>query len=272
MIRTVLHVDMDAFYASVEQREQPELKGQPVIVGGPKQARGVVSAASYEARKFGVHSAMPLRIAARLCPRGHFVPVRMALYQQVSQQIFAIFREFAPLVEPLSVDEAFLDLTGCERLFAPGENWAAIASQQLRDRIRVQTDGQLRTGRDVVIAALLGAEQFGFGTAILVCLGCVLLRKCHEGACTYGIATQDPELRKRFAGKPENIINYMTFVAEETRQLMAQLGFRTINEMVGCVDMLCMQDAIDHYKAKGLDYSMIFHQPKVDEPGELFVR
>jgi len=138
-IRTVLHVDMDAFYASVEQREQPELKGQPVIVGGPKQARGVVSAASYEARKFGVHSAMPLRIAARLCPRGHFVPVRMELYQQVSRQIFAIFREFAPLVEPLSVDEAFLDLTGCERMFSDGPDWASIASQQLRDRIRTET-------------------------------------------------------------------------------------------------------------------------------------
>ena len=143
MIRTVLHVDMDAFYASVEQREQPELRGQPVIVGGPREARGVVSAASYEARRFGVHSAMPLRIAARLCPRGHFVPVRMALYQEVSRAVFAIFRDAAPLVEPLSVDEAFLDMTGCERLFPPGDissgGWASIAAQQLRDRIRDET-------------------------------------------------------------------------------------------------------------------------------------
>ncbi len=159
---------------------------------------------------------------------------------------------------------------GCPWEVGLAETQQVLVMNKLRDRIRVQTDGQLRTGRDVVIAALLGAEQFGFGTAILVCLGCVLLRKCHEGACTYGIATQDPELRKRFMGKPENIINYMTFVAEETRRLMAQLGFRTVNEMVGRVDMLYMQDAVDHYKAKGLDYSMIFHQPKVDDHRELF--
>ena len=115
--RSILHVDMDAFYASVEQREQPQLRGQPVIVGGPKDARGVVSAASYEARRFGIHSAMPLRTASRLCPHGHFVPVRMRLYLQVSRQVFEIFDHYSPLVEPLSVDEAFLDLTGSERLF-----------------------------------------------------------------------------------------------------------------------------------------------------------
>ena len=115
--RSILHVDMDAFYASVEQREYPHLKGQPVIVGGPKDARGVVSAASYEARRFGVHSALPLRTAARLCPQGHFLPVRMRLYLEVSRQVFAIFDRYSPLVEPLSVDEAFLDLTGSERLF-----------------------------------------------------------------------------------------------------------------------------------------------------------
>ncbi|OQY04124.1 MAG: glutamate synthase large subunit [Planctomycetales bacterium 4572_13] len=159
---------------------------------------------------------------------------------------------------------------GCPWEVGLAETQQVLVMNKLRDRIRVQTDGQLRTGRDVVIATLLGAEQFGFGTSILVCLGCVLLRKCHEGACTYGIATQDPELRKRFAGKPENIIHYLTFVAEEVRQLMAQLGFRTVNEMVGRVEKLCMQNAIDHYKAKGLDYSMIFHQPKVKDAGELF--
>ena len=128
----ILHVDMDAFYASVEQREQPELRGKPVIVGGPKDARGVVSAASYEARKFGIHSAMPLRIAARRCPHGHFVPVRMSLYQEVSAEIFAIFRRYSPLVEPLSVDEAFLDMEGCERLFGD----AVTAAQRLRDDIK----------------------------------------------------------------------------------------------------------------------------------------
>ncbi|MHC4231063.1 MAG: glutamate synthase large subunit [Planctomycetota bacterium] len=159
---------------------------------------------------------------------------------------------------------------GCPWEVGLAETQQVLVMNKLRDRIRVQTDGQLRTGRDLVIAALLGAEQFGFGTGALVSMGCILLRKCHEGACTYGIATQDPELRARFAGKPEHIVNYMTFVAEEARQLMAQLGFRTVNEMVGRVDKLCMQDAIDHYKAKGLDYSMIFEQPKVKDHRELY--
>jgi glutamate synthase domain-containing protein 2/glutamate synthase domain-containing protein 1/glutamate synthase domain-containing protein 3 len=159
---------------------------------------------------------------------------------------------------------------GCPWEVGLAETQQVLVMNKLRDRIRVQTDGQLRTGRDLVIAALLGAEQFGFGTGTLVSMGCILLRKCHEGACTYGIATQDPELRARFAGKPEHIINYMTFVAEEARQLMAQLGFRTVSEMVGRVDKLCMRDAIDHYKAKGLDYSMIFHQPEVKDHSELY--
>ena len=159
---------------------------------------------------------------------------------------------------------------GCPWEVGIAETQQVLVMNKLRDRIRVQVDGQLRTGRDVVIGALLGAEQFGFGTAILACMGCTLLRKCHEGACTYGIATQDPRLRKRFAGKPEYIERYLYFVAEEIRQLMAQLGFKKFSDMVGCVDKLQMQNAIDHYKAKGLDYSMIFHQPKVDSPAQLY--
>jgi DNA polymerase-4 len=132
--RSILHVDMDAFYASVEQREQPHLRGKPVIVGGPRDARGVVSAASYEARRFGVHSAMPLRVAARRCPNGHFVPVRMRLYLQVSRQVFEIFDHYSPLVEPLSVDEAFLDLTGSERLFhGPVETARRIRAEILEE-------------------------------------------------------------------------------------------------------------------------------------------
>jgi len=128
----ILHVDMDAFYASVEQRERKELRGKPVIVGGPKDARGVVSAASYEARAFGVRSAMPLRVAARLCPQGCFLPVRMELYQEVSRAIFAIFGQYSPLVEPLSVDEAFLDLHGCERLFGDPVRAAELLRAQIR--------------------------------------------------------------------------------------------------------------------------------------------
>lgn len=135
----------------------------------------------------------------------------------------------------------------------------------LRDRIRVQADGQMKTGRDIVVATMLGAEQFGFGTAALVTLGCTLLRKCHEGACVFGIATQDPELRKRFAGKPEYITRFMYFVAEEVRQIMARLGFRNFEDMIGRVERLKVRDAIDHYKAKGLDFSSIFHKVEVPE-------
>jgi len=131
--RAILHVDMDAFYASVEQHDDPSLRGRPVIVGGPKKARGVVSAASYEARRFGVCSAMPLRRAARLCPGGIFVSGRMQRYREVSRRVFRILAEVTPRLEPLSVDEAFLDLTGCERLYDGGPTGAA---RLLRARIR----------------------------------------------------------------------------------------------------------------------------------------
>jgi glutamate synthase domain-containing protein 2/glutamate synthase domain-containing protein 3 len=141
------------------------------------------------------------------------------------------------------------------------ETQQVLVMNRLRDRIRVQADGQMKTGRDVVIAALMGAERFGFGTAALVTLGCVLLRKCHEGACPFGIATQDPQLRKRFAGKPEYLERYMFFVAEDVRQIMAQLGFRKFEDMVGRVDRLGTRKAIEHWKAKGLDFSAIFHRP-----------
>ncbi|MGE5294655.1 MAG: glutamate synthase-related protein, partial [Solirubrobacterales bacterium] len=145
------------------------------------------------------------------------------------------------------------------------ETQQVLVMNNLRDRIRVQTDGQMRTGRDIVIAALLGAERYGFGTAALVTFGCTLLRKCHEGACAFGIATQDPELRKRFAGKPEYLQRFMYFVAEEARQIMAELGFRKIDEMVGRSDRLRMQRALSHWKAKGLDFSAIFHQPDTSD-------
>ena len=135
--RAILHVDMDAFYASVEEREDPTLAGKAVIVGGPKDTRGVVSACNYEARRFGVHSAMPLRTAARLCPHGVYLPVRMQLYAQVSRQVFAIFERFSPLVEPLSVDEAFLDLTGSDRLLGGPVEAARAIRRAIQDELHL---------------------------------------------------------------------------------------------------------------------------------------
>jgi glutamate synthase domain-containing protein 2/glutamate synthase domain-containing protein 3 len=151
--------------------------------------------------------------------------------------------------------------TGCPWELGLAETQQVLVMNGLRDRIRVQADGQMRTGRDVVVAALLGAERFGFGTAALVTLGCTLLRKCHEGACVYGITTQEPELRKRFAGRPEHLERFMFFVAEEVRQIMASLGFRKFEEMIGRVDRLRIQPAIDHWKAKGLGLSAILQPP-----------
>jgi glutamate synthase (NADPH) large chain len=141
------------------------------------------------------------------------------------------------------------------------ETQQTLVLNGLRDRVLVQTDGQLKTGRDVVIAALLGAERFGFGTAALVSLGCLLMRKCHLGTCPVGICSQDPELRKRFKGKPEHVVRFLTFVAEEARQIMAQLGFRSFDEMIGQVDRLSKVKAIDHWKAQGLDFSAVFAKP-----------
>jgi glutamate synthase domain-containing protein 2 len=143
------------------------------------------------------------------------------------------------------------------------ETQQVLVLNDLRGRIVVQTDGQLKTGRDVAIACLLGAEEFGFATAPLVVMGCIMLRKCHLNTCSVGIATQDPELRARFAGQPEHVINFFFFVAEELRAIMAQLGFRTVNEMVGRVDRLDGRKAIEHWKARGLDFSALLHRPNV---------
>ncbi len=147
------------------------------------------------------------------------------------------------------------------------ETHQTLVLNKLRSRIVVQADGGMRTGRDVVIAALLGADEFGFATAPLIAEGCIMMRKCHLNTCPVGVATQDPELRKRFVGKPEHVINYFFFVAEEMRQLMAKLGFRTVNEMIGQSDRLSMRKAIDHWKARGLDYSKLLAKPAA-EPGE----
>ena len=140
-----------------------------------------------------------------------------------------------------------------------------LVRNNLRSRIVVETDGQLKTGRDVVIAALLGAEEFGFATAPLVSLGCVLMRVCHLNTCPVGVATQDPRLRERFTGKPEHVVNFMRFIAQDVREIMAQLGFRTVDEMVGRVDRLEPRHAINHWKARGFDFSSILYQPDVGD-------
>ncbi|MGO4381350.1 glutamate synthase-related protein [Pseudoduganella sp. RAF53_2] len=144
------------------------------------------------------------------------------------------------------------------------ETQQTLVLNGLRGRVRVQADGQMRTGRDVVIAALLGADEVGFATAPLVVEGCIMMRKCHLNTCPVGVATQDPVLRAKFQGKPEHVVNYFFFVAEEARQIMAQLGIRTFDELIGRADLLDKSKAIGHWKAQGLDFSNIFYLPKVD--------
>ena len=143
------------------------------------------------------------------------------------------------------------------------ETHQTLVLNNLRSRIAVETDGQLKTGRDVVIAALLGAEEFGFATAPLVTLGCIMMRVCHLNTCPVGVATQDPQLRKNFQGDPEHTVNFMKFIAQEVREIMAELGFRTINEMVGRTDALEAKQAVAHYKAKGIDLSKLLYSPNV---------
>ena len=143
------------------------------------------------------------------------------------------------------------------------ETQQTLVLNRLRGRIAVQVDGGVRTGRDVLVGALLGADEFGFATAPLVAAGCIMMRKCHLNTCPVGVATQDPVLRARFQGKPEHVINFFFFVAEEVREYMAALGFRTFAEMIGQTEILDKSQAIDHWKARGLDFSRIFHKPEV---------
>jgi glutamate synthase (NADPH/NADH) large chain len=145
------------------------------------------------------------------------------------------------------------------------ETQQTLVLNRLRGRISVQVDGGFRTGRDVLVGALLGADEFGFATAPLIAAGCIMMRKCHLNTCPVGVATQDPVLRARFQGKPEHVINYFFYVAEEVREYMAALGFRTFVEMIGATGVLDKSEAIDHWKAHGLDFSRIFHKPKVPE-------
>ncbi len=151
------------------------------------------------------------------------------------------------------------------------ETQQTLVLNGLRGRIRVQTDGQIKTGRDVVIGALLGADEFGFATAPLVVEGCIMMRKCHLNTCPVGVATQDPVLRAKFQGKPEHVVNYFFFVAEEARQIMAQLGIRTFDELIGRADLLDKSKALSHWKAKGLDFSKIFYIPETGDEARYHV-
>ncbi|GKS75471.1 glutamate synthase subunit alpha [Acidovorax sp. SUPP950] len=143
------------------------------------------------------------------------------------------------------------------------ETQQTLVLNRLRGRVRVQADGQMKTGRDVAIGALLGADEFGFATAPLVVEGCIMMRKCHLNTCPVGVATQDPELRKKFSGKPEHVVNYFFFIAEEVRQIMAQLGIRKFDDLIGRTDLLDMRAGIAHWKARGLDFGRLFAQPNV---------
>ncbi|MBV9261248.1 MAG: glutamate synthase subunit alpha, partial [Pseudolabrys sp.] len=150
------------------------------------------------------------------------------------------------------------------------ETHQTLVANRLRSRISVQVDGGIRTGRDVAVGAMLGADEFGFATAPLIAVGCIMMRKCHLNTCPVGVATQDPVLRKRFKGQPEHVINYFFFVAEEVREIMAKLGFRTFDEMIGQIQMLDQRKLVAHWKAKGLDFSKLFTKPKADKNTPIF--
>src|SRR6202008_4788009 len=145
------------------------------------------------------------------------------------------------------------------------ETQQTLVLDRLRGRIVVQVDGQLKTGRDVVVGALLGADEFGFATAPLVATGCIMMRKCHLNTCPVGVATQDPELRKKFAGRPEHVVNFFFFVAEEARELMAKVGIRKFNDLIGRSELLDLRQGIEHWKARGLDFSRGFAMPKMPQ-------
>ena len=142
------------------------------------------------------------------------------------------------------------------------ETQQTLLKNDLRSRIVVETDGQMRTGRDVMVAALLGADEYGFSTAPLIALGCVMMRVCHLNTCPVGVATQDPELRARFAGEPEHVVNYLVMVAEEVREILASLGVRSLDEVIGRTDLLVPDEAVDHWKARGVDLRALLVVPE----------
>jgi DNA polymerase IV len=220
---TILHVDMDAFYASVEQRDRPELRGRPVIVGGSADSRGVVSAASYEARAFGVHSAMPTAIARRLCPQGVFLPVRAARYAEVARQVRTILLSFTPLVEPLSLDEAFLDVRGCEGLFGP----ATQIGRAIKERIRAETG--------LVASVGVAANKF-------------LAKLATELGKPDGFVVIEPErVREVLDPLP---VGRLWGVGAKAEKRLHELGLRTVGQVAALPERLLA----GHFGAAGLPF------------------
>lgn len=217
--RAILHVDMDAFYASVEMLDDPTLKGKPVIVGGTPEGRGVVSAASYEARAFGVHSAMSAARAIKLCPEGIFLRGRMDRYVEISRQIGAIFRDFTPLVEPLSIDEAFLDVTGCRRLFGSAENIGHMIQKRIADEI--QLVASVGVAGNKFLAKLASDLEKPAGFVII----------------------PDGEARELLAGLP---IGRLWGVGKVSQREMARFGIRTVKDFLAVPEELAVQQFGDH--------------------------
>lgn len=231
MERAILHVDMDAFFASIEQRDRPELRGLPVIVGGSVEQRGVVSTASYEARRFGVHSAMPMAEAHRRCPHGVFLPVDMAKYRAVSRQIMEIFAQFTPDVEALSLDEAFLDLSGSLRLFGPAEEIGRTIKRQIRRQLRLTASVGLSYNKFLAKLASDLDKPDGF-----FCIG-------------------PDEIAEKVWPLP---VSRMMGVGEKTAQLFEQLGVRTIGQLAALDDglleqLLGKQGPLMRQLARGID-------------------
>jgi DNA polymerase IV len=223
--RAILHVDMDAFYASVEVLDNPLLRGKPVIVGGSPEGRGVVSAASYEAREFGVHSAMPTVQAYRRCPHGVFLPPRMERYVEVSRQIFAVFHDYTPLVEGLSVDEAFLDVTGCRRLFGPAEQIGRTIKQRIADELHLTASVGVAPNKFLAKLASDLEKPDGF-----VVLG-------------------SADARARLAGLP---VSRLWGVGKVTGQELARLGVRTVADLLAAPRQQLRRhlgDQVDHLLA-----------------------
>jgi DNA polymerase IV len=216
---TILHVDMDAFYASVEQRDRPELRGKPVIVGGVG-GRGVVSAASYEARQYGVHSALPMSTARRLCPRGVFLPVRMSHYAQVARQIREVFLSFTPLVEPLSLDEAFLDVRGCEGLFGPTPEIA----RRIKERVRAETG--------LVASVGVAANKF-------------LAKLASDHGKPDGFVVLPPERVSEFLAPLP--VGRLWGVGAKAEKRLHALGIRTVGQLAGLPE----QVLVDHFGEAG---------------------